>query len=244
MPAGGEAMLRGDEACLAKPGGDGCDPDPIWLVIGPDTALLQALVQALARFGVAADPAGASVLPPATAPVLCDARSRAVVRGLLGQTPLRRAPTVVFGANAAQTRAQLIVSGADDAVSARVAPCELAARMTAARRAHARSEGIIDLAGFAFDTGMRRVCWHGTAVPLMPREFDLLLVLARHAGLAVSRDMLLKRVWQTVFDPGTNSPEVHIFKLRQKLAVLGGAVRIETVKRQGYRLVAELPSRG
>lgn len=185
-----------------------------------------------------------SRVPPATTPLLCDARSLRLLPGLQGHAPPRRAPTLVFGVNAAQTRARLILSGADDVVSARIAPCELAARMIALHRARLAMQGIIALAGFTFDTGLRQACWQGVAVPLMPREFDLLLVLARHAGLAVGRELLLRTVWRTAFDPGTNSPEVHIFKLRQRLAVLGGAVRVETVKRQGYRLVTEPASRG
>ncbi|MCG6119905.1 MAG: winged helix-turn-helix domain-containing protein [Blastomonas sp.] len=213
-------------------------------MIGPDRAALQSLARALARFGVAAEVADPSSMPAANVPVLCDARSRHLVRSLLAQAPLRPAPLLVHGVNAAQVRARLILSGADDAVSVRIAPCELAARMVAAQRARAAAQGVVRLAGLAFDTGLRQVCWQGVAVPLMPREFDLLLVLARHAGQVVSRNVLLKTVWRTAFDPGTNSPEVHIFKLRQRLTMLGGAVRIETVKRQGYRLVAELPSRG
>ncbi|MDM7956537.1 response regulator transcription factor [Blastomonas sp.] len=231
-------MWRGEEACLAEPWGAGCDQPSTWQMIGPDSALLQSLAQALARFGVAAAATDLSCALTASMPVLCDARSRGVVHSLLGQPPSRPAPILVFGANSCQLRARLILAGADDAVSARITPYELAARMQAALRAQATTQGIIHLAGFAFDTGLRRVCWQGTVVPLMPREFDLLLVLARNAGVAISRDMLLRKVWRTAFDPGTNSPEVHIFKLRQKLAGLGEAVRIETVKRQGYRLVS------
>lgn len=237
-------MWRDNEACLAEPGNAGSGPRPTWQMIGPDSALLQSLGQALARFGVPAqqaDPTG--VLSPSI-PLLCDARSLRPMASLLGHAPPRLAPTLVFGVNSAQMRARLILSGADDVVSARVAPCELAARMIALHRAWLAMQGIIRLAGFTFDTGLRQACWQGAAVPLMPREFDLLMMLARHAGLTVSRDLLLRTVWRTAFDPGTNSPEVHIFKLRQRLAVLGDAVRIETVKRQGYRLVGDTASRG
>ena len=111
--------------------------------------------------------------------------------------------------------------------------------MQAALRSHAAAQGIVRLAGLEFDTGLRQVHWEGADMPLMPREFDLLLVLARQAGLAMSRDTLLRAVWRTAFDPGTNSLEVHICKLRRSLAALGGAVRIETVRYRGYRLVSE-----
>lgn len=236
-------MRRDEDSCPTGPRNVGCGPGPVWRVLGADRAGCDAQVQSLSRFGVRAEVGDASTPPPVT-PVLCDGRNRTVVRSLLNATPARTAPLLVFGINAAAARAALLLAGADDVVSARVAPCELAARMLAAQRSRAAASGIIRLAGFSFDTGLRQVCWHGAMLPLMPREFDLLLVLARHAGMAVSRDRLLNTVWRTAFDPGTNSPEVHIFKLRQRLAVLGDKVRIETVKRQGYRLVAESASRG
>lgn len=237
-------MRRDEDSCPTGPRSAGCGPGPVWRVLGADRAGCDAQVQSLSRFGVMAQVDDASIPPSPVTPVLCDGRNRAAVRGLLDATPARTAALLVYGINAAAARAALLLAGADDVVSARVAPCELAARMVAAQRSRAAASGIIRLAGFSFDTGLRQVCWHGAMLPLMPREFDLLLVLARYAGMAVSRDTLLNTVWRTAFDPGTNSPEVHIFKLRQRLAVLGDKVRIETVKRQGYRLVAEPASRG
>lgn len=232
-------MRRDDGSCPAEPGATAGWPHLTWQAIGPDAAALNGLVLALARFGVRTEPAEPGMTPSLITPVLCDGRSRAEMRSLLDQNPLRVAPLLVFGVNRADTRARLLLAGADDVVSSRIAPRELAARMIAAQRAREAAQGIIRLAGLSIDTGLRQVCWQHQHVPLMPREFDVLLVLARHAGLAVSRDTLLQTVWQTSFDPGTNSPEVHIFKLRRKLAVLGEAVRIETVKRQGYRLICD-----
>ncbi|MFN3820034.1 winged helix-turn-helix domain-containing protein [Blastomonas sp.] len=237
-------MWRDDDAGQAETGSSGGDPCPVWDVIGSDRAVLGAHVQSLAHFGVRAQIGEASATPSPITPVLCDGRNRVVVRGLLDATPARTAALLVFGINVAQVRAALLLAGVDDVVSPRIVPYELAARMLAAQRSRAAASGIIRLAGFTFDTGLRQVCWHGEPLPLMPREFDLLLVLARHAGLPVSRDALLNTVWRTAFDPGTNSLEVHIFKLRQRLAVLGDVVRIDTVKRQGYRLVSAPQPRG
>lgn len=230
-------MWRQDEAYRGVSASSSGSADAPWIAIGPDTAMLAEQAAMLACFGVNAQPADASIMPPPGRPVLCDRRSQGVMRRLLDRAASRSAPVVVFGVAAPQARARLILAGADDAVSARIAPCELASRMIAARRSRAAAQGIVNLAGLTFDMGLRQARWQGEIVPLMPREFDLLLVLARHSGFAVSRDLLLREVWRTAFDPGTNSPEVHIFKLRQRLAALGGAVRVETVKGQGYRLV-------
>lgn len=212
-----------------------------WLLTGPDPLAMERLALALSRFGIRAQPVSPACSQASVAarhsPVLCDARLRPVAKAWLDDLPWRTAPVVVFGVGAASVRAQMIRCGADDAVSGRVAPPELAARMHAAVRARAAAQGIVQLAGFEIDIAVRQVRRDGVDIPLMPREFDLLLVLARHAGEPIGRDALLRQVWRTAFDPGTNSLEVHIFKLRRSLASLGEAVRIETVRGQGYRLI-------
>lgn len=231
-------MWRGDQ--LAGDGGSLCYAANVaqpWLVTGPLPRRDRLLLQSLGQFGISAVEVPGDDLPGLAQPVLCDARSIEPTQRLLDQVPHRLAPLVFCNVSLGEARARLLLAGADDAVSARVAPCELAARMIAAVQARARAQGSLSLAGFIFDTGLRQVRWRDRSLPLMPREFDLLLQLARHAGAAVSRQALLHSVWQTAFDPGTNSVEVHICKLRRRLAPLGDAVRIETVKGCGYRLV-------
>ena len=105
-------------------------------------------------------------------------------------------------------------------------------------------QGHIRLADFTFDTGLRQVRWQGETLSLMPREYDLLLALVRHAGEIVSRDDLLHAIWQTPFDPGTNSVEVHVCKLRRRLAGMADRIWIETVRHRGYRLVRASASGG
>ena len=206
-----------------------------WRVVGMAADQRDPLLRSLAQFGIIACADDGD--PGPHSPVLCHGLDRALVRGLLGKISQRNAPLVFCNVSLPQVRARLLHAGADDAVSARVTPCELAARLAVAARRWNRMQGSLSLAGFMFDTGLRHVRWHGQMLPLMPREFDLLLELARHAGSAVSRHALLQSVWQTAFDPGTNSVEVHICKLRRHLAPMQGKVRIETVKGSGYRLV-------
>lgn len=233
-PGRGDQMAHGQSSPWLMP----------WFIIGPDPIMSQRQVVLLARHGITAVAAGNIEPPSALDPVLCDSRSAAILAGLMAQSPPRPAPLLVFGVNRAQMRARLILAGADEAISGRIAPVELAARMIAAQRACHAAQGMVQMAGFSFDTGLRQAWWQGHLLPLMPREFDLLLVLARHAGDVVSRDMLLRTIWRTNFDPGTNSLEVHVFKLRRRLVPLGMMVRIETVKHQGYRLRVNPPSQG
>lgn len=215
-----------------------------WLLAGDDPAELERLALMLARFGVDAQPFDGEPAQVRHRPVLRDARARATVRAWLEDIPWRTAPLLFLGAGTSGARTRLIESGAADAMSARVSIEELAARMKAADRLHAAMRGQVRLAGFAFDTGLRQVRWQDVHLALMPREFDLLLALARQAGEAINRDDLLRAVWRTSFDPGTNSVEVHICKLRRGLSPLRGSVSIETVRHRGYRLVSEPASRG
>ena len=68
------------------------------------------------------------------------------------------------------------------------------------------------------------------------KEFDLLLTLAEHKGLVLTREQLLNLVWGYDFYGQTRTVDVHIAHLRRKLA--GSQVQIETVTGVGYKLVA------
>ena len=76
---------------------------------------------------------------------------------------------------------------------------------------------------------------------LHPREFGVLWRLADSPGEPVSRSQLLKDVWRLNHEPGTNSVEVHVSRLRTKLAAAGCTKLVETVPQGGYRLTGEVP---
>ena len=77
---------------------------------------------------------------------------------------------------------------------------------------------------------------HGERVDLSPTEFRLLETLMRNAGRALSRPVLLSRVWGYDDEPESNAVDLYIHYLRRKL---GDAVTISTVRGLGYRLDAE-----
>jgi DNA-binding response OmpR family regulator len=89
----------------------------------------------------------------------------------------------------------------------------------------------------------RRAQVGGEDLELRPREFDLLVALARSAGRAFRRHELLDQVWGPRFSGGVNTVDVHISWLRQKLPV-AARVRITTLRGVGYRLdeLSRLPS--
>lgn len=77
---------------------------------------------------------------------------------------------------------------------------------------------------------------NGEVVPLKPKEYELLLFLARQRGVAVSRDLILERVWSWDFDGGSRTVDVHVRWLREKIEnEPSNPTRIVTVRGAGYR---------
>jgi len=73
-------------------------------------------------------------------------------------------------------------------------------------------------------------------VPLKPKEYELLVFLARNRGMALSRDLILERVWGWDFAGGTRTVDVHVRWLRQKIeSDPAQPTRIVTVRGIGYR---------
>ena len=71
---------------------------------------------------------------------------------------------------------------------------------------------------------------------LKPKEYELLLYLARHRGQVMSRDNILERVWGWDFGGGSRTVDVHVRWLREKIEKEpADPVRIVTIRGVGYR---------
>jgi DNA-binding response OmpR family regulator len=75
----------------------------------------------------------------------------------------------------------------------------------------------------------------GEVVPLKPKEYDLLVFLTSHRGIALSRDVILERVWGWDFGGGSRTVDVHVRWLREKIETdPANPERIVTVRNVGY----------
>jgi len=131
-------------------------------------------------------------------------------------------------------RVTALDAGADDYLTKPFHLDELLARVRAAIRRGRVEERALRVGTLALDVVDRIVLVDGKHVDLTPREYQLLLLLARNAGRIVARSEILAHVWRVTRDPGSNLVEVNIKNLREKLGA--SAPPLETIRGAGYRL--------
>jgi two-component system, OmpR family, response regulator len=154
-------------------------------------------------------------------------------------------PTLILSALASvDNRVDGLRAGADDYLCKPYSFAELLARVEAMIRRGERVQGEaqktkLSVGDLEIDLLARTVTRGGRTISLGAREFNLLEYLARHAGQVVTRTMMLEKIWNYHFDPGSNVVDVHIGRLRRKLEDGFDAPILHTVRGAGYRLAAE-----
>ncbi|WP_069868222.1 response regulator transcription factor [Streptomyces malaysiensis] len=109
----------------------------------------------------------------------------------------------------------------------------------------------VRIADLTVDTGARRCFLRDREVELRPKEFELLAVLARHPGEAVSRESLMAQVWDENWYGPTKTLDVTISSLRRRLQTAASATPepvtlpdLTTLRGHGYRLDPPRPPHG
>jgi two-component system OmpR family response regulator len=150
-------------------------------------------------------------------------------------------PALILSAlGSVDDRVKGLRAGGDDYLVKPFAFSELLARLEALLRRGASAPATTKLrvADLELDLLTRAVRRSGKSIDLLPREFQLLECLMRHAGHVVTRTMLLEHVWDYHFDPQTNVIDVHVSRLRQKIDRNFDHPLLHTVRGAGYCLRA------
>ena len=128
--------------------------------------------------------------------------------------------------------------GADDYLVKPFEFSELVARLRALQRRPALTvDPVLECADLRFDPATRELTVSGRSVAATATEAALAELLLRRSPAVVSRRTIATQIWDDEADAvGSNTIDVHIRRLRTKLAV--SRAQIETVRGSGYRLVA------
>ena len=146
-------------------------------------------------------------------------------------------PIIILSAKrSVDERISGLQSGSDDYLTKPFSFSELLARVEAIlRRAnHIVESSTISIKDLEIDLLSRSVNRSGKKIDLQPREFALLEYLMRNKGRVVSKTMIMERVWDYNFDPGTNVVEARISKLRDKIDKGFPDPLIHTIRGLGY----------
>ncbi|MGW2932663.1 response regulator transcription factor [Streptomyces sp. NPDC001156] len=128
-------------------------------------------------------------------------------------------------------------AGGDDYLVKPFALQELVLRLRALlRRRPPDDRQELRVADLVIDPAARTVHRAGRRLELTRREFELLEVLARNAGLVLTRDQLLDRVWGYDFDVRTDAVDTFVSYLRRKLEAGGARRLVHTVRGVGFVL--------
>lgn len=212
------------------------------LVVEDDHGIAEPLVEGLTRegFEVTWVATGAQALSAPSPDVvlldlgLPDIDGYAVCQQLRAGSAV---PILVLTARSAEMdRVVGLELGADDYLVKPFGFRELVARIRAVMRRSSEPSTLdqVQVLGLlTVDRRARRVLVNDVEVPLSPKEFDLLALLAQDPGAVVSRQTILEEVWDPHWYGPSKTVDVHVASLRRKL---GCPEWIETVRRVGLRL--------
>lgn len=135
-------------------------------------------------------------------------------------------------------------SGADDYLVKPFTTAQLGARVRAVlrRRSEAPTRQPVRVGDLEIDPPARIATLNGAALELSPKEFDLLLYLARRTGEVVTKREMLAEVWREPYGGSERTVDVHLSWLRRKMGESAAAPRyLQTVFGVGIRLAEPSP---
>lgn len=131
--------------------------------------------------------------------------------------------------------------GVDDYVVKPFSPKELMMRVAAILKRSASNAGqnadVVLIGDLKVDYSARRVSIGDEELEMSPKEYDLLFYMVRNRGLALTREMLISKVWGYDFFGDERTLDTHIKLLRRRLGIYSD--RITTLRGVGYRFEKE-----
>ena len=149
---------------------------------------------------------------------------------------------MLTGRGKVEDRVSGLASGADDYLVKPFAVPELRARVAALLRRPSRiKRSRLAVANIVVDRNSLEAVIDGSSLPLALKQFQLLELLVRRKNHMTPKRMIEEALYGFNDEVSGNAIEAHIYKLRQALRAAGAAVRIETRRGIGYRLVESAP---
>ena len=132
-----------------------------------------------------------------------------------------------------QDRVQGLRAGADDYLVKPFEIVELIARVESVLRRAGKASSVYTLGDVTVDVESMQVTKAGVPVTLTRKEYDLLVLFLQNQNVALFREAIYERVWDSDFMGDTRTVDLHVQRLRKKL---GWQQRLASIHKVGYRL--------
>jgi two-component system KDP operon response regulator KdpE len=127
-------------------------------------------------------------------------------------------PVIVISARGKeQDKIQALDAGANDYITKPFSAGELLARIRAALRQHQGTVQTLQFGNVLIDPVQRQISKGGVPLHLTKTEYDILLLLLRHAGNVLTHNQILRQVWGEMYQGRPEYVRVHVATLRQKI---------------------------
>lgn len=123
--------------------------------------------------------------------------------------------------------------GADDYLAKPFEIIELLARVETVLRRYHKTEEVLEAGDLTIDVVSRVVKKNGSPVSLTKKEFDLLVMFVQNRNIALFREKIYERVWESEYMGDSRTVDLHVQRLRKKV---GWEDKIRPVYKVGYRL--------
>lgn len=167
-------------------------------------------------------------------PIINGLEACKIIRGF-SQVPI----LMVTAREDEETEISGIHNGADQFVSKPIRMRAFMERVKSLMRRGEQSQDVLRFDELEIDPASGDVRVRGETVALTPKEFDLLLFLAKKPNVIRSRDQILQAVWNTVYYGDGRTVDTHVKNLRMKLGSCGDYIR--TIRSKGYLFAWQQP---